>query len=179
MKRFLLFIIPLLTILSCMQKQEQEPIDYDQEKKDVLSVIEAYHHAAEDESFMKIEETLADEVIFFGTDSSEVIKSRNDFKTTMQEQWKSYQVNYGPVVDQIIEMDNKAKIATVLYGISMEVFINDTTSFKLFTRNAKVLKKENKQWKISHGVVGLAGFDEQYIEFIKKPADTVETNSTN
>lgn len=152
-----------------MNKQDHEPIDINHEKEEVIKIVKEYHDAAQKESWNDVEETLAKKVVFFGSDSAENIQSRNDFKKALHTQWSQVTMKYGDIVDQVIYMDNRAKMATIFYGIPMSISVEgDSLRFHVFTRNSKLLKREKDGWKIESGMMSIAADGEEYMRFINR-----------
>jgi hypothetical protein len=157
MRRILTTLFFLIFLAGCApQKQGLTFQDIEKEKQVIIQVMKDYNKAAEEKNFSAMIETLAGEVIFFGTDSSEVIKTIADLRTKMQEQWKAFdKMKYGDMYDVSIQMDDNATLASIIFGTPLEITIGDQTA-KLFIRVARTLKKEKGQWVIVSGIVGNA-----------------------
>ncbi|ROL62104.1 hypothetical protein D9V86_02470 [Bacteroidetes/Chlorobi group bacterium ChocPot_Mid] len=157
MKKILTTFFILVFVYSCTpQKEELTLKDIEKEKQAIIQVMKDYNTAAEEKNFSHMIETLAGEVIFFGTDSAEVIKTFAEFKAKMEEQWKTFdKMKYGEMYDIDIQMDDNAKLASIIYGTPLEITIGDQTA-KLFVRVARTLRKEKGKWVIVSGIVGNA-----------------------
>lgn len=155
MKKNLFLLLISIIIISCgPEKEELTSADYEKEKQEIIKVMEQYTHAVENKNFSELIETLATEVIFFGTDSSEVIRTFPDFKMKMEEQWKTFdKMDYGDMYDISIQMDDRATWASIIYGSPLTITLNGN-SVKLFVRIARTLKKEKDRWVIVSGIVG-------------------------
>lgn len=154
MKRYLLYLFLFIFILSCAP--EKNSIDFNKEKAAIVQVMKDYNKASEDKNFSAIVNTLASEVIFFGTDSAEIIKTFPEFKQKMLQQWESFDnMKYGDMVDVSIQMDPNAKLATIIFGVPLEITIG-LHKTHLFLRVARTLKKEKDKWVIVSGIVGNA-----------------------
>lgn len=169
MRSLILPIIALAVLLSTCapEKDYLSPLEIENEKNLVKQVMEDYHRASEEKSFGKIVETLADEVIFFGTDSSEVIKTFADFKKAIEKQWQDYDaVKYGELRDVSIQMDDNATIASIIYGVNAD-FIRSGVTYNYYLRIARVLRKKGDKWLIVSGIVGIVRADEPYTDSLK------------
>lgn len=157
MERLLYLFCLLIILVGCGPEQDDLTAqDYENEKKAIIQVMRDYNKAAEEKNFSAMIETLAGEVIFFGTDSAEVIKTFPDFKDKMNEQWKSFDnMKYGELYDISIQMDDKATLASIIFGSPLEITIGDKKA-NLFIRVARTLKKEKGKWVIVSGIVGNA-----------------------
>lgn len=156
--KHVIFLILIISLMSACgpEKEEMTSADYKNEEAAIKKVMEDYTKAAEDKDFSAMIETLAGEVIFFGTDSSEVIKTFPDYKDKMNEQWKVFdKIKYGEMYDISIQMDDRATFASIIYGTPCEITIGDQKA-NLFLRVARTLKKEKGKWVIVSGIVGSA-----------------------
>ena len=87
----LLSIIFIFFLSSCEQKKKYlTPQELEAEKEKIKLDIQNFNQASEDEDFGKMVEYLSDEVTFFGTDSSEIIKTFAEYKKAIDQQWQIY-----------------------------------------------------------------------------------------
>lgn len=162
-KWFLLILAALISISACTPKKVYlSALEIEAEKEKVKMVINDYHRAFEGKNFGKLVETLADEVIFFGTDSSEVLKTFADFKKAVEKQWLEYdQVHYDELRDVSIQMDEAATWASIIYGVNAD-YLRDGVTNNYYLRIARIMKKKNNKWLIVSGIVGIVRPDEPY-----------------
>jgi ketosteroid isomerase-like protein len=175
MKNFLLILLLFGFVLgSCEPKKKYlSPQELELEKDKIKTVIEAFNNASEEKNFGKMVEYLDDEVIFFGTDSSEVIKTFADYKKAIDKQWQVYdRINYGELRDATIFIDDQATLATIFYGTNAEI-INSGNTNNYYLRGARILKKKNDKWLI---VGGLTGIVRSTAEELNR---RIQTDSTN
>lgn len=164
MKSVFVLILALLMLNACgpTKKKALTPLELEQEKQAVAKVLEDYNIAFENKDFSKVVETLADEVIFFGTDSSEVIKTFADYKAAIEKQWKYFDnVHYGPLKDISIQMDDNATLATIIYGVNADFTKGDSTH-SYYLRVARILKKKADKWLIISGIVSIVRDDDHH-----------------
>ncbi|NLO19024.1 MAG: nuclear transport factor 2 family protein [Ignavibacteria bacterium] len=156
MKKLLLILLSIL-LYSCAE-EKGKTLTFDQlekEKEAIKSVITTYNQAIQSRNFSPIVELLSKDVIFFGSDSTETIKSIVDFKLAVEEEWSMYEkVDYGEMQDFSIFMDDAATIASVIYGLPATYYMDGVTQ-KVFLRYARTLKKESRKWLIISGIVGI------------------------
>jgi len=155
MKSIVLLISMLFIIVACAPKEKElTPDQISIEKKAIVKVMKEYNDASEVKSWSRLVETLASEVRFYGTDSSEVIMTFDDYKEKIMNQWKLFDnQKYGDMTDIHIEMDPNATYASIIYGIPFDVTIG-LRHAHLFLRIQRTLKKENDKWVIVSGIVG-------------------------
>jgi ketosteroid isomerase-like protein len=159
MKRFLPLFLTLILIFSACgpdKPRDLTPEQMQKEKDAIIKVNEEYNRASEDKNWSSMVELLSRDVIFFGTDSAEIIRTFADFKKKMTSQWQTYdKMVYGDLVDISIQMDNQATIASVFFGVPCDV-VQSGQLTHYFLRAARTLKKEEGKWVIVSGVVGIA-----------------------
>ena len=155
MKSILLLISMLFIAVACAPKEKElTPDQITKEKQAIVNVMKEYNDASEAKSWSRLVETLASEVRFYGTDSSEVITTFDDYKEKIINQWNLFdKQKYGDMTNIHIEMDPNAVFASVIYGIPFDVTIGQRVAH-LFLRIQRSLKKENEKWLIVSGIVG-------------------------
>jgi ketosteroid isomerase-like protein len=153
-KTILSFLCILIFIACTPKERELTTEDIAIEHQAIMNVMKKNIKAAEEKNFSALVETLAKDVVFFGTDSSEVITTFPDFKKKMYNQWSLFdKQKYGEMSDISIQMDNNATFASMIFGIPFDVTIGEKTAH-LFLRMARILKKEDERWVIVSGIVG-------------------------
>lgn len=158
MKRLLLFFGLSFALLTACVQNRSEDLTVEQiakEKTKVIDVIKAYNLAYQNEKFSEIIETLSEDVVFFGTDSVEVIRSLSEFKKLIQDQWNRVDIKYGEMVDTWVLMDKQGSFASVVFGVPAIVKYVSGGEQKVFFRIARTLKKQDHKWVIASGIVGI------------------------
>jgi ketosteroid isomerase-like protein len=157
MKKYLPFLILLILVASCAPSVE--PLtnqEIEAEKQAVIEVMKSYNAAFQQKDFAGILPTLATDVVFFGTDSAEVIKNLNEFKRKLTEQFNDVdEMRYGEMSDISIQMDPYGNFASIIYGMPLTV-VKDNIIEHLFLRVARTLRKEDGRWVIISGIIGVA-----------------------
>lgn len=156
MKKYLPFLLICLFLISCNPEQKfVTPEQIEKEKQQVINVIERYNTASEDKNFSAMVETLADEVIFFGTDSSEIIRTFAEFKKTMKKQWEQFErIDFGELADVSIQMDDNATFASIIFGVPCDITYQGETK-RYYLRGSRTLKKEKNKWVIVSGILSV------------------------
>ncbi len=157
MKKYLQFLLLLVLVVSCAPSVE--PLtnqEIEAEKRSVIEVLNNYNSAFQQKDFAGILPTLADDVVFFGTDSSEVINNLNEFKHKLTEQFNNVdEMRYGDMSDISIQMDPYGTFASIIYGMPLTV-VKDNILHNMFLRVARTLRKEDGRWVIVSGIIGVA-----------------------
>ncbi|HPU23386.1 MAG TPA: nuclear transport factor 2 family protein [Candidatus Kapabacteria bacterium] len=157
MKKFVLILLSFAFIFSAC-KEEKVALSPERiriEKDKVLETIKAFHTAYEKKDFGSMIPTLAGEVVFFGTDSGEVITTFSDYKQKMLEQWQEYDImKYSEPYDVFIEMDPFGNFASIIYGVQLYVKKqNYENTYQV--RAARTLRREKDKWVIVSGIVSI------------------------
>lgn len=174
MKKLLLLIFALmLTLFSCKPERVMlTQAEIDAEKEAIKQTLIAYNEANSEKNFGKMVETLADEVTFFGTDSSEIITSFADYKVAIDKQWEEYEsIKYGEISDFTVFMDDNATLASVIYGQNSTV-VKDGAERTYYLRIARTLVKKEDKWVIRSGIVGIVRTAQEAQEFYDSMEET-------
>ena len=150
----------VLAFMGCgktgVQEQPLTSQEREAEKQAILRTLEIYSEAATERNWAKMVTTLADEVTFFGTDSGEVTKNFNEFKSTIQKQWEKYEViGYGKAQDVFIQLDDYARFASVVFGAPIYLGATSEKVDTIFALYQRTLKKDprRKDWVITSGIL--------------------------
>jgi len=158
MKKFLILLFFTVLLFGCSE-DKGKTLSYDQlekEKEAIKNVITSYNDAFHNKNFSPIVDLMSKDVIFFSSDSTEIIKSIVDYKGAIEAEWAMYdRVDYGDILDFSIFVDDRATIASVIYGLPATYHYNGSTQ-KVFLRYARTLKKESGKWVIISGIVGVS-----------------------
>ena len=177
--KYISYLLLSLFIVLAACTPEQKVLSKEETAKEheaIIDVIKAYNKAMDEKNFYALTETLAGDVVFFGTDSAEVINTFADFKEKIKDQWRMFDnMLYGEMLDISIQMDPASpRLASIIFGIPLKITIGDKTT-NLFMRMNRTLKKENGHWVIVSGVVGTASYKQILIlkGLLKAQTDTV------
>jgi ketosteroid isomerase-like protein len=157
MKLFLpFFLISILFISSCQPEPKYLTADdIKKEENEIIKVVTAYNKASENKNFAELLKTLADSVVFFGSDQGEVIKTFADYKAAIQKQWDEYEfTKYGDITDVFITMDKNATLASIIYGVELDAK-RGTLEEHVFLRASRTLRKQNDKWVIVSGITSI------------------------
>ncbi len=160
MLKYLLFIsISLFLVYNCGPRPDElTTAEMAKEKEEIIATIKAFNKAMEQERFEGLVPYLSEDVIFFGTDSSEIIKSLSDFKKAITEQFNAVEnLTYGEMSDVSIQMDSRGTLASIIYGIPTTYKMTGSQEPEnYFFRVNRTLKKEGGKWVIVSGIVSIA-----------------------
>lgn len=160
MKYAVLILFAALLFTSCMnecKKPSKEEMEMEKEK--VLEVVKTYNRLSEEKKYSEFQDILSDELVFFGTDSAEAIRTISDFLIQIEKQGQMFdKFKYGKLDpnSMSIQMDDYATLASVIFGISLTVSV-DSVEKTMYLRVQRTLKKDHKRnrWVIVSGLVGI------------------------
>lgn len=175
MRILILFLALSISFMACSPgKDYLTPAEKEAEREKIIKVIEDNIKASEEQDFASMVRTLADEVTFYGTDSSEIIKTFPEYKKAIEKQWEEYdQMDYGDMFDIYLEIDEQGRTAFIIYGIPLDI-LKDGKKAHLYLRVARFLVKIDKKWVIRSGIVGVVSDGINY-EDIEPETDTTTT----
>jgi len=129
------------------------------EEKAVWDVIEKYNEAYSSKDFAGLVEYMHKDVVFFGTDSAEVIKSLAEYKEVMEKQWEQYDsMVFGKIEEseKFIQMDDNASLASIMFGAPLYLTVNGVKQ-EVFVRVHRTLRKDiaSKRWLIVTGLISI------------------------
>ncbi len=159
MKKIILLFVLGLILNACMNDNVQDLTKEQKEKAqaEIIDLMKQYNTAFQNKDFPGLVHTLHNDVVFFGSDSTEAIKSLTEFKEVVLKQWKFYdKMSYGEINNPTIYLDPLGTFASIIYGLPCyyrEVGKSDDGYF--FLRVARTLKKEKSGWKIISGIVSV------------------------
>lgn len=159
MLKYLLFITLSLMIFSCGPRPDDlTTAEIAKEKEEIIATIKAFNKAMEQERFEGLVPHLSEDVIFFGTDSSEIIRSLSDFKKAITEQFNAVEsLSYGEMSDISIQMDKRGTLASIIFGVPTTYkMVGAPTPESYYFRVNRTLKKEGGKWVIVSGIVSIA-----------------------
>ncbi len=148
MKKFLLLLLLVSGFLFVSYgpgEHQGVPIEVKlKEEQAVWDVIEKYNNAYANKDFAGLVDYMSQDVVFFGTDSAEVIKSLAEYKEAMEKQWEQYDsMVFGKIEEseKFLQMDRNATLASVLFGAPLFLTV-DGVENRVFVRVHRTLKKE-------------------------------------
>jgi ketosteroid isomerase-like protein len=164
MKKFLPILFSLILLFSSCgpdKSKELTPEQLQKEKDAIVKLNNDFNKASQEKNWTAMIDMLSKDVLFFGTDSAEVIKTFAEFKKKMTQQWATYEsLTYGNLVDVCVQMDNQATFASIFFGVPLDLIQNGHKTH-YFLRGARTLKKEDEKWVIVTGIVGIAKSSEE------------------
>jgi hypothetical protein len=157
MKRIMHRLLSLLVIVavfsSCAPKKLTQE-DIAREKKAVESVAVSYGRlvAAKNTDALLSLASNSPEFIFIGTDSAEVFKNKDQFKSHLEVDWQLLDsLKVGDLQNVSILISNDGGLASMFYEVPWDMNSAGQTMHALF-RFAMTMVKENNEWHIIQGL---------------------------
>ena len=170
MLRILTVVGICIFFAGCKPPANVASIDLQKEKSAISSLLDEFErsYSARDEAgFMKLLSTSGD-MVWFGTDSAEVIKTDAGWKQQLSDDWMLFSAfKFGPRENVSILVDKDGELASVVYECPTEATIGNQISRGLF-RFAAALKKENGSWRFAHGLLAVATTGQSSHELVSK-----------
>lgn len=162
-----LFIIFLL--IGChSEKLTQEELN--SEKERVQTRIENFLNAYANKDMDSIMPMLAgsEDFQFFGSDVSEVNKSKADFQNQIDQDWKLFKtIQFGELRNLSIKISDCGDLAVASYEIPMAVSIGETQS-KFIFRMSNAFIKDQGLWKLVQGFASIPSTGQSSVELANK-----------
>ena len=175
MKQLLIIMLLIILILGCEPlKMTSEQIAA--EKKTIDSIITEFNKGYESkdiESMIKLF-SKSDELIGFGTDSAEVNKSIDEWRTQFENDFQLFDsVKIGNLRNLSIQISNGGDLASAVYEAPADM-VSDGQSTTVNLRIANTWKKENGEWRIIQLMASSATKGQSSAELIEKMKESTE-----
>jgi len=124
------------------------------EAKDLAAVTRAY--------------TPSGELLFFGTDSAEIIKSVGQWENQAKNDWElSQRVKFGAMKNVSTLVSGNGELGSIVCELPADMTIGGQQSHALF-RYAGTVKKEKGEWRLVHGIVAIATVGQSSAEVVAR-----------
>jgi ketosteroid isomerase-like protein len=164
------FLVLLMVIASGCSSQKPAAEDIAKEKEAVKAVIADFSQAYQSKDLAGVTKLISSsgEFLFFGTDSAEVLKSKADFETQMNNDWQLFEsAKLGEPRNLSIQMSNDGQLAFAIYEASFDATIGGQPSHSL-VRFAHGMRKEEGQWRFIQGMAAFATVGQSSAEMAAK-----------
>ncbi|MHA1372143.1 MAG: nuclear transport factor 2 family protein [Promethearchaeota archaeon] len=169
MKRLIFLLLSIVLIVSCgQQKMTSEQIDM--EKKTIESLIAKINNGYESKDIESVTNMFSksDELIVFGTDSAEVIKSIIEWKTQVKNDFQLIEsVKFGDLRNLSIQISTSGDLAAAVYEVPVDMVFAGQSSHVLI-RFANTWKKENGEWRIIQWLASIASKGQSSAEILEQ-----------
>lgn len=157
MVRTIVFFLAVTLIAGC-GPAKLSPEEIATEKKAIESAVSGFWKAYESRDMAAVSKSLTStgELLFFGTDSAEVIRSREQWETQVQHDWELFQtLKVGDLRNLSILLSDDARLGSAVCEIPMQMTVGGQESHALF-RYAATLRKEAGEWRLVTGMAAVA-----------------------
>jgi len=179
MKKLIYLIIPIFFLGSCIQS-ELTPDEIIKVKETIETQIQVMRKAynLKDVEAVKGLVSESEDILVFGTDAAEVMKSASDWEQQMKNDFQLFDyADFGEAKYQSIKVSRYGDMAaSVTESLVMMVIKADT--FNLLLRFAFTWKLENGSWHIVQGNVS-APSENQLSQVLKEQMDKEEKRNDN
>ena len=112
--------------------------------------------------------TTSTDLLFFGTDSAEVIRSIPLWEAQVKNDWELFQtVKFGELRNVSILLSDDGTLGSIACETPADMVVAGQPSHSLF-RMASALRKENGSWRFVHGMVAVATVGQSSAELVAR-----------
>lgn len=144
--------------------------DIAKEKGAVEAAITAFARGYESKDIAAVQKLFSnsDDLMWFGTDSAEVIRGWAEWERQMNNDWQVFKtVKMGAPRNLSILVDNDAQMASTIFELPTDVTMAGMSPH-LTLRFGATLRKENGEWKFLQGVVSVASVGQSSVEIVAR-----------
>lgn len=166
MKRCIAFMIALGLLTGCTEKKPAP--DMAKEKAAVEAAINGFDQAYQSKDFEALKKLFSSspDMVWFGTDSAEVIMGIAGWQAQTTADWLLFEsIKMGEPRHLSILIDNDAQLASAIYEVSVDAVIGGKPAH-LILRFASTLRKENGEWRFAQGAVGNTTVGQSSVEML-------------
>ena len=167
--RFISLLVIAALVSGCGPKKLNVQ-DIAREKKAVESVITTFWKAYESKDLAAMDKFLSTspEVVFFGTDSAEVVKSPAQWEIQKRDDMQLFEAfKAGELRNLSIQVDSYGELASSVCEIPLDMKIGGQMSHSL-ARIAMTMKKEKGDWRTIQGMLAFATVGQSSAELVAK-----------
>ena len=166
---FLILTVFSSALLIGCAMQTKSSQDIENEKAQVAATLLKFWKAYERKDLPTMVGMLtasSSDFVFFGSDAAEVIKSRQEWGTLMQNDWQLFEsTNFEEPRNLAIQVSGDGKMASAMYEVH-DISVVGGKLVKSLDRFAITLRKENGYWHIVQGMTAVATFGESSAEIV-------------
>ena len=169
MYRLICLCIVLGLLTGCGPKK-LSPVEAAAEKKAIETLIASFWKAntSKDLPAMIKLYTKSNGLLFFGTDSAEIITSISQWEAQMESDWELIQtIKVGELKNVSVLLAEDGTMGSIMCEMPTDLTAGGQLSHSLF-RFASTVQKENGEWKLVHGMVAVATTGQSSAELVAK-----------
>ena len=143
--------------------------DIAKERKSVEAVLANFWRALEAEDAAKMAQLFSPSgIVFFGTDSAEVIKSTAQWEAQLKVDSQLFEsLKVGEPRNLSTQIDSYGELASTICEVPVEMTIGGEAS-RLQARFALTMKNEKGEWHIVQGMIALATVGQSSAELVAR-----------
>jgi ketosteroid isomerase-like protein len=160
----------IIALLSGCGPRKMPPGDIVTEKKAIESLVSNFWKAFESKNLAALTKlyTTSGDLMFFGTDSAEVIRTIAQWEAQVKNDWEMFQtVKFGELKNISTIVANDGELGSIVCETPVDMTVGGQQSHSLF-RFAGTLRRENGEWRFVHGMVAMATVGQSSAEIVAK-----------
>ena len=112
--------------------------------------------------------TSSGELLFFGTDSAEVVRTPGEWETQMKNDWELFQsVKFGEMRNVSVVVSSDGELGSILCETPADITMGGQQSHFLFRFDGTV-RKETGEWRFVQGMIAIATVGQSSAELAAK-----------
>jgi ketosteroid isomerase-like protein len=169
MNRLILSVV-VLGLLSGCSPRKMSTEEIATQKKAIETLVSNFMKAYEAKDLTALTKvfTPSDDLMFFGTDSAEVIRTLAQWESQAKNDWELFQtVKFGDFKNVATVVSDDGTLGSLVCEVPADVVVGGQPSHNLF-RFACVARKENGEWRMVQGMIAMATVGQSSAEMVAK-----------
>jgi len=169
MYRIMIFVL-IVALCSGCGPAKMSPGDIDTQKKAIESLASGFWKAYEAKDLPVVTKlfTTSGDLLFYGTDSAEVIKTIPEWETQAKADWELFQsVKFGAMRNVSTILSDDGSLGAIVCEVPADITSGGHQEHSLF-RTSMTLRKESGEWKLVSGMVAVATVGQSSVELVAK-----------
>lgn len=169
MVRTIVFFLTVTLIAGC-GPATLSPGEIATEKKAIESVVSGFWKAYESRDAAAVLKSITSnsDLLFFGTDSAEVIRSKAQWETQVKNDWELFQtLKVGDPRNLSTLLSDDGRLGSIVCEIPVQMTVGGQESHSLF-RFAATLQKESGEWRFVSGMAAVATVGQASADLVAK-----------
>jgi len=163
-------LLAIVALLAGCGPPKTSPGDAAAEKKAIETLVSDFwkgYEAKNVAATLKLY-TSSGDLLFFGTDSAEVIRTIPQWENQAKNDWELFQtVKFGALKNIAVLLAGDGELGSIVCEIPVDMTVGGQQSHSLF-RFAGIARKENGGWRLVHGMVAIATVGQSSSELVAK-----------
>ncbi len=166
----LVSVFMVVALLSGCGPSKLSPADIASEKQAIESLVNDFWKAYDTKDLAATTKVFSNsgELMFFGTDSAEVIRNIAEWESQAKNDWELFQsVKFGQMKNVSTVVSSDGELGSIVCEMPADLTIGGEQTHVLF-RFAGTMRKEQAEWRLVQGMVAMATVGQSSAELVAK-----------